>query len=143
MSAPDFGRNQESLQLLSKQQHRGIRDPIPVQQIQVLQQLRRRRPLRKWELANAACGADELRHPLEIEIVQRGITARSRVKWPQRIISLVVDSRSLAVAPRVAAQQVAGDVHVAAAAKVIPQPVDGVHQRGALEIAFRDRSAVG
>ena len=82
MSAPYFGGNQESLRLLSKQQHGGIRDPITVQQIQVLQQLPRRRPLRKWELANVACRADELRHPLEVEIIHRGVAARSPVKWP-------------------------------------------------------------
>ena len=66
-----------------------------------------------------------------------------------------VGTAPLFVAPHRAAQarveQVADGVaehveavhHVTAAAKVVPQPVHGVDQRGALEVAFRHRPAVG
>ena len=80
MSAPDFGKDQESLRRLPEQQHRGVRRPSLVQQVQMLQQLARGSLLRERELPGTACSAGELRHPLEVEIVQRRLGTRGRVE---------------------------------------------------------------
>ena len=76
MSAPDLGRDEKALRRLSEQQDRSVRRPPFVQQVQMLQQLWCRRPLRERELPDQARRADELRHALDVEVVQCGSRAR-------------------------------------------------------------------
>ena len=82
VGALDRRRDQEPLRPLPEQQHRRIRHPAPVQQVEVLEQRLRRRVLRQRKLPRPSRGADERRHTVAVEVVERRIRARRRVERP-------------------------------------------------------------
>ena len=83
MGALDFGRDQKPLRRFAEQQHGGIGQPPLVQQIQVPEQVLWRSIFIQRKLSDRASRANQAGHPFGIKIVQRGLFARRRVKWPK------------------------------------------------------------
>ena len=80
--ALDLRGRQEPLRRLPEQQHRGVRQPFPAQQVQVPQQPVGRHVLWQRKLSGPPRDADEKAHPLLVKVVQSRLRARSRVERP-------------------------------------------------------------
>jgi hypothetical protein len=80
VGALDLGRDQEPLRLLAEEQDRRVGQLPVVEQVQVLQQLVRRRVPGEGKPAGLSRRADEPSHALRVQVIERRLGARGGVE---------------------------------------------------------------